>query len=352
MIHFANPHLLYLLFLVPIIGLLYVATRVSRRKKLKRFAEGRNIDNLMPDASRYLPNIKIVLELLALTFIIIAICRPYVDKSGLNADESEEKASGIEAMICFDVSNSMLASASDDPKGTSRLQRAKMLLEKIIDRMKQDRVGLIVFAGEAYTQLPLTSDYMSAKLYLNSLNPNMVQSQGTAIGEAIDMAINCFNPESNMQKAIILITDAENFEDNAEEAAKRAAEVGIQVDVVGVGTEGGVPIPIQGKRNEYFTDYEGNLVNTAANPEIAQAIAKAGDGVYVNGNGSDALSILTEKLDTLAKTEYKRFSTPSPASELYPIVIFLALLLMLVDSILPYSKIGVLRKINFFSKTK
>ncbi|MDE7412144.1 MAG: VWA domain-containing protein [Paramuribaculum sp.] len=314
MIHFANPHLLYLLFAIPIIGLLYIGTRIARRNKLKKFADGRNIEALMPDASRYMPNIKIILELLALGFIIIVLCRPYIDKTDKNSEESDEKASGIEAMICFDVSNSMLASATDDPKGVSRLQRAKMLLEKIIDNMKQDRVGLIVFAGEAYTQLPLTSDYLSAKLYLNSLNPDMVQSQGTAIGDAIDMAINCFNPESNMQKAIILITDAENFEDDAEDAAKRAAEVGIQVDVVGIGTEGGAPIPIQGKRNEYLTDYEGNLVNTAANPEIGQAIAKAGDGIYINGGSGDALSLLKDKLDTLAKTEYKRFANPSPAS--------------------------------------
>lgn len=304
----------------------------------------------MPDASRYMPGIKICLELLIMLFIILAIARPYVSDTSSGNNASDEMANGIEVMICFDVSNSMLASSTDDPKGMSRMQKAKMLLDKIISGMQQDRVGLIVFAGEAYTQLPLTSDYLSAKMYLNSLTPDMVSTQGTAIGEAIDMAINCFNPESPMQKAIILITDAENFEDNAEESAKRAAEVGIQVDVVGVGTAQGAPIPIKGKRNEYMTDYNGQQIITAFNQDVAESIAKAGNGIYISGNSSNALSHLDEKLDTLAKTEYKRFSAPSPASELYPITIALALILLLIDMLLPYSKIESLRNINFFSK--
>lgn len=350
MIHFANPHLLYLLLLIPIVSLLYAWARMARKRKLRRLGNPAILSSLMPDASRYMPNIKICLELMATAFIIIALARPYVDKAGAGDDGADEMANGIEVMICFDVSNSMLASSTDDPKGLSRMQRAKMLLEKIISNMKQDRVGLIIFAGEAYTQLPLTSDYLSAKMYLNSLSPDMIPSQGTAIGEAIDMAINCFNPESTMQKAIILITDAENFEDNAEEAAKRAAEVGIQVDVVGVGTGQGAPIPLKGKRNEFMTDYEGKQVITSFNKEVAEAIAKAGNGTYVSGNSSNAVDALKEKLDTLAKTEYKRFSAPSPASELYPIAIFIALCLLLIDMALPYSKIEWLRNINFFSK--
>lgn len=349
MIHFANPHFLYLLLLIPIVALLYMWARVARKKKLRKIGNIDTLTPLMPYSSKYMSAIKICIELVAILFLIIALCRPYVERGG-SGDKSDETASGIEIMICFDVSNSMLASSSDDPRGMSRLQRSRMLLEKLISDMRQDRVGLIVFAGEAYTQLPLTSDYISAKMYLNSLNPDMISTQGTAIGEAIDMAINCFNPESTMQKAIVLITDAENFEDDAEEAAKRAAEVGIQVDVVGVGSENGAPIPLPGKRNSFLSDYQGNQVITSFNPAVAKAVAKAGNGVYVNGNNSDALAVLKEKLDTLAKTEYKRYSAPNPASELYPIAIAIALILLLIDTALPYCKIEWLRNINFFSK--
>lgn len=349
MINFANPHLLYMLLLVPVIALLYIWARVSRRLKLKRFGRADVIERLMPDASRYMPGIKIVLELVAVAFIIIAIARPYVEKTDFSGGD-EETASGIEVMICFDVSNSMLASSTDDPSGISRLQRAKFILEKLVDKMNNDKVGLIVFAGDAYTQLPITSDYISAKMFINNLNTDMVPTQGTAIGAAIDMAINSFTPDSDFQKAIILITDGENFEDNAVEEAKRAADAGIQVDVIGVGSGKAMPIPINASRNEFMRTHTGEEVRTALNEQMASEIAKAGDGVYISGSAGSAVGELTDQLDKLSKTEYKRTSVPSPASELFPIAIVIALCLLLIDLLLPYSKISWLRNINFFSK--
>lgn len=349
MINFANPHLLYLLLIIPIIALLYVWARVSRKLKLKKFGRLDVIERLMPDASRYMPGIKIIIELTAAAFIILAIARPYVEKTDFSGGD-EETASGIEVMICFDVSNSMLASSNDDPSGISRLQRSKFILEKLVDKMHNDKVGLIVFAGDAYTQLPITSDYISAKMFINNLNTDMVPTQGTAIGAAIDMAINSFTPDSEFQKAIVLITDGENFEDNAVEEAKRAADAGIQVDVIGVGSGKPMPIPVNGARNEYMRTNTGEEVRTALNEQMAAEIAKAGNGIYIPGSASSAVGELTDQLDKLSKTEYRRTSVPSPASELFPIAIIVALCLLLIDLLLPYSKISWLRNINFFSK--
>ncbi len=247
MLSFAYPQLLYLLLAIPVIAALYFQSRLSRRRRLRRFGQLKVVKAMMPDSSRYMGWIKLTIECLALAFIIIALARPYTT-GGDTASQTEEKtvSRGIEVMICVDVSNSMLASSTDDPRGVSRLQRAKFILEKLIDKMHDDKVGLIVFAGDAYTQLPITSDYISAKMFLNGINTDMVPTQGTAIGAAIDMAINSFTPDSDFRKAIIVITDGENFEDNAVEEARRAASAGIQVDVIGIGGGKGSPIPMSG----------------------------------------------------------------------------------------------------------
>ena len=351
MINFANPQALYLLILIPIIVGLYLLSRYARRRKLRVFGKIEVLDRLMPDVSRYMGGIKITLEMFVLAFIIMALARPYIPVDTAEKGE-EENVSGIEVMICCDVSNSMLASSSDDPNGVSRLQRAKFLLEKMVGNMQNDKVGLIVFAGDSYTQLPITSDYISAKMFINDLNPDMVPTQGTAIGTAIDMAINSFSPESDFQKAIVLLTDGENFEDNAIEAASKAADANIQLDVIGLGTASGAPIPLPGKNNEYMYDEQGNQVITKLNVEDAKAIAKAGNGIYISGSSASATSELDNQLKKLATTEYKRFTAPSPSSELFPIFIVMALVLVLIDTLLPYSKIEWLRKFTFFTKTK
>ena len=350
MINFANPQLLYLLLIVPVIAGLYFLGRSARRRKLKKFGKLNIIQNLMPDASRYMPGVKIIIELLAVVFIIIAIARPYATNSDFGAKE-EETSAGIEVMICFDLSNSMLASSTDDPKGISRLKRAKFILEKLLDKLGNDKVGLIVFAGDAYTQLPITSDFISAKMFINNLNTDAVPTQGTAIGAALNMAINSFTPDSDFQKAIILITDAENFEDNAMEEAKRAADAGIQVDVIGLGTVKGNPIPVNATGTEFMTDYEGNQVKTALNEQLADEIAKTGNGIYVWGGDRNVVDQLSDQLDRLSKTEFKRSAAPSAASELFPVAIVIALCLLLIDMLLPYAKIEWLTKFTFFSKS-
>ena len=348
MLSFAYPKLLYLLLTIPVIAAIYFQSRVSRRKRLRRFGQIKVVRAMMPDASRYMGWIKLTVECLALAFIIIALARPYTTSADASAKEEETVSRGIEVMICVDVSNSMLASSTDDPRGVSRLQRAKFILEKLIDKMNDDKVGLIVFAGDAYTQLPITSDYISAKMFLNGINTDMVPTQGTAIGAAIDMAINSFTPDSEFRKAIIVITDGENFEDNAVEEARRAASAGIHGDVIGIGGGKGSPIPMNG--GEYLKDQQGKVVMTALNESMAKEIAQAGDGIYLSGGSSSVVGDLDSHLDKLGKTEFKRRMASSAANELFPIAAILAILMLVVDGMLPYCKISWLRDINFFTK--
>lgn len=349
MINFANPQYLYILIAVPIIAVLYLLSGFYKKRKLKKFGP-RLSPELMPEVSRYLPPIKIILELSALTLIIIAAARPFVHtENDVIISSEEETISGIEVMICCDVSNSMLASATDDIKGVSRLQRAKFILDKCLDKMSNDRVGMVVFAGDAYLQLPLTPDVYSAKMYVNDLNTEMVPLQGTAIGAAINTAMNAFDPESTFNKAILVVTDGENFEDDAVEAAKSAADAGIQVDVIGMGTGGeGMPIPAVGSPTGFLI-YDGQEVRTALNDVGAAEIAKAGNGIYLSGNSGSVVTDLETQLGKIKQTEYKRTAIPSDSTDLFPIAIYSALLLLLIDVALPYRKLKWLRNIKFFS---
>lgn len=337
MFDFAYPSYLYLLALVPLLALLYLAARASRRAKLRRFGRADVVAHLMPDASRYTPAIKFTLAMLALIAMIIMVSRP---RAG--AKEQTEMSSGIEVMIAFDVSNSMLASSTDRPDGISRLDRARLLLEKLIDRLDNDKVGLVIFAGQAKMQLPLTSDFYTAKMYLNELNPSLITYQGTDMSGAIKMAMNGFSPAEDMHKAIILITDAEDHEGAAIDAAKLAAENGIQIDVIGLGTPNGTVLP-------GFSTPEGGPVITKLNVALAEDIAKAGDGIYVNGASSSALGDVENQLDKLQKSEFASV-TYSAGAEQFPTFAFFAFVLLIIDIFIVNRKISWLRGINFFTK--
>ncbi|MDE6094532.1 MAG: VWA domain-containing protein, partial [Muribaculaceae bacterium] len=276
MFSFANPGLLYLLLLVPVMVGLFLLARMARKRKLERYGNLSILAPLMPDASVYKPWIRLTLQLIALSALVIAVARPRFGEK-----EETERSEGIEVMIAMDVSRSMLASSSDDPSGVSRLERAKYILSRLIDKLGNDKVGLVVFAGEAYTQLPITTDFVSAKMYLNDITTDMVPSQGTAIGTAIGMALNAFTPDPETGKAIIVITDGENHEGNAVEMAQQAKSRGVQVDVIGIGSTKGAPIPINQSKGEFLKDYNGQVVTTALNENMAREIAAAGDGVYI-----------------------------------------------------------------------
>ncbi|MDE6453938.1 MAG: VWA domain-containing protein [Muribaculaceae bacterium] len=344
MFDFANPHLLYLLATCVAVAVLFALARASRRRKLRRFGRQEVIASLMPEASRYKAAIKIVLEIIALAAIVIVLARPRAGQK-----EQEARVDGIEVMIAFDVSNSMLASASDDPAGISRLDRSRLVLEKLIDRLHNDKVGLVIFAGDAKTQLPLTTDFYSAKMYLNELHPGMMANQGTDISGAINMAMNGFSPDENTQKAIILITDSEDHEGEAIDAVRLARENGIQVNIVGVGSAKGAPIPMPGHKGEYMRDMQGNVVTTSINEELGRQLAEAGGGIYVNAASGSALEDLDERLNTLEKSEFNRVSY-SAGAEQFPTFAWIALIMLVIDLLVLERKIGWLDQINFFTK--
>lgn len=344
MFSFAYPALLILLVIVPIFALLYVWGRYARRKNLKKFGKIQSVNSLMPDVSPYKPPLKIVVQLLALTAIIFAVARPW----GGVKDEKTVKE-GIEVVIAVDASNSMLASASDSPDGPDRMRTAKLILEKLINRLDNDRVGLIMYAGQSYTLIPVTNDYVSAKMFLNSIDPSQIAQQGTNISAAIDMAANSFSENKNIGKAIILITDAEELEDSESvmKIAKDAADKGIQIDVVGVGTSTPVTIPENGAL--MIDDQTGMPVKTALNEELASKLARSGKGIYVNASDAGALNDLDRQLSTLKRAAMES-SVYSQHDELFPIFAWLALILIVVDIFLLDRKISWLDKFTFFKK--
>lgn len=342
MFSFANPEYLYLLLLIPVIAVLFLWSRAKRKKSIAKFGRKAVVETLMPDVSTYKPWIKLTLELLALAAIVIVLARP---RAG--ARTSTTTTRGIEVMVALDVSNSMRASCSDNPDDMSRLERSKMILEKLIDKFENDRVGLIVFAGNAYVQMPITSDYLSAKMYLSNINTNMVPTQGTAIGAAINQAMNSFSKNKKCQKSIIVITDGENHEDDAVGAAKEAAKNGIQVNVVGMGATNGAPIPMS--NGGYLKDDNGQVVSTFLNEKMASDIAAAGKGVYVSGAAGDALETLQDSLNKLAKSNLSQV-TYSQRDEQFPIFAWIAILLIIADMLVSERKNSWLKKYNFFTK--
>lgn len=346
MFDFANPYLLYLLWLVPILAVVYFLNRRARKKRLERFGNLSTLAHLMPEVSRYKPAFKMVLRLIVVAALVFVLARPRAGEK-----EREESVSGIEVMVAFDISNSMLASSTDDPNGTTRLDRAKLILEKLFDRLTNDKVGLVIFAGSAKVQFPMTTDFYTARMYLNELNPSMMTYQGTSIAEAIGMAMNGFSPDENIHKAIILITDSEDHEGDAIEAAKAAAGKGIQLDVIGLGSAKGAPIPMPGRQGGYFTDNSGQMVLTTLNEKLATEIAQAGDGIFVNGASSDALDRLTRQLDTLSKSEFKHVAY-SAGAEQFPLFAWIAIVFMILDLIVLDRRSDILRNVNFFTKKK
>ena len=344
MFSFANPEYLYFLLLIPAILVLHLLSRRVRRRRLEQYGQLPILEKQMPDVSKYKHGIKLAFILVAVAMIVIVLARP---RAG--AKEQTVKVHGIEVMVALDVSNSMKASATDDPKGVTRLQKAKLTLEKLIDKFDNDKVGLIVFAGNAYTQLPITSDFTSAKMFLNSINTEMVPTQGTAIGAAIKLAMNSFTGNEKSQKAIVIITDGENHEDDAVGMAEEAKSKGIQVNVIGEGTTKGSPIPLG--NGGFMKDDEGNVVTTFLNEKMAEDIARAGGGVYLSGNASDAVSQLSDQLKKLAKSDLQKV-VYSQHDEQFPVFAWIALICLVLEIFILNRKNSWLRKINFFTKEK
>ena len=288
--------------------------------------------------------------MVALAFLIFAAARPQFGQS-----EHTEKRQGIEAIIALDISNSMLA----EDVAPNRLDRAKQMLNKLMDNMVNDKVGLVVFAGDAFVQLPITCDYVSAKMFLSSIKPDLIKTQGTAIGQALNTSIRCFGavsdrdnqPVADVNRAIILITDGENHEDDAVAVAKRAKEMGIQVLVVGIGKPEGSPIPVPGTNN-FMKDRQGNVVVSRLNEEMCREIAQAGGGIYVRcDNTNTATKAIQKELDKLATQEIET-QVFTDYNEQFQGFALIALLLLVIDFFIFNRKNKMLTKLDIFGTSR
>ena len=295
MIYFAQYRYLLLLLLVPVILIAHAVKLRLRRKRVERFGDAALVEELMPSYSRAKGWVGTVLFALGFFFFVIGLARPQI-----GAKLREHEAKGAEIMICLDVSNSMLA----EDYSPNRLERAKLAISRIVDRLQDDRIGLIVFAGSSFVQLPITTDYVSAKMFLNSIDTGSVPVQGTAIGDAVLTAARSFSAQSEKSRAIIVITDGENHEDDPVDAVRQVAEMGIKVYTIGVGSLRGQPIP---KDGELMKDREGNIVVSRLDEGTLQQMADAGGGAYVHaGNEEFGLNPI---VDDIKKMEAERFNS-------------------------------------------
>lgn len=292
---FADPKYLVLLLLVPVIPIAYAMVRRFRLARIRRFGDEQLVRELMPSWSGAKGWVRIILFSLAFAFFVMGISRPQI-----GAKLSQRETKGAEIMICLDVSNSMLA----QDYSPDRLSRAKLAISRLVDKLEGDRIGLIIFAGNSFVQLPITTDYVSAKMFLSSVNTESVPVQGTAIGDAILTAVRGFSAQSEKSRAIILITDGENHEDDAVDAAKQAAEMGVKVYTIGVGSVRGEPIP---KDGDLMKDSKGNIVVTRLDEETLKEIAAAGGGAYIHaGNEEFGLNPI---INDLKKMEDETFNS-------------------------------------------
>lgn len=293
MFRFEQPAYLYLLLLLPALVLLYFYAGYRRKKAIEKFGDPDLVADLMPTVSQLRPSLKFWLLFSAIGLFSFLLARP---QFGTKLEEVERK--GIEVIIALDISNSMLA----EDVTPSRLERSKMLVSRLVDRLHNDKIGLILFAGDAFTQLPITSDYVSAKMFLSSIKPELIENQGTDIGKAVNLAMHSFTSQEEVGRTVIVITDGEDHEPGSIEAVQAAAKQGVQVNVMGVGSIDGAPIPIG--YNEFLKDNQGNVVVTKLNEDMAQRIAQAGNGVYAHvDNTNRAHQAVIQEIDKLQKAD-------------------------------------------------
>ena len=337
MLRFEDPIYLWMLLIIPILVLVRFIVWQKRKHNLRKFGDPSLLKEMMPDVSKYRPTIKFCLLLSAITILIFMIARPQV-----GSKISHEKREGIEVLIALDISNSMLA----QDVIPSRLEKSKLLIEDLVDHFTNDKVGLVVFAGDAFVQLPITNDYVSAKMFLQNINPSLITTQGTDLARAISLSQSCFTQREHIGRAIIVITDGEDHEGGALEAAREAYKKGINVFILGVGTSKGAPIP--DGNGGYLKDNSGQIVLSALNEQMCQQVAKAGNGVYIHvDNTSDAQERLNKELsklqsgisDTVLYSEY---------NEQFQIFGIILLLLLIVETILLESRNPLFKQINLF----
>jgi len=341
MFRFAHIDFLWGLLAIPLFILLYLLVLQWKKLALNSLGDKKVIEQMMPQVSLSIPLLKFILFSLAYVFIIVGLADPQI-----GSKMEEEKRKSADLMILLDVSNSMLS----QDMAPNRLENAKRAIAQLIDNLRTDRIGIIVFAGEAYVQLPVTTDYSAAKLFLNTINTDMVPTQGTAIGAAIDLGMKSFDFKDGTGKAMIIITDGENHEDDAVAAAKNATEKDVSVHVIGIGSAEGAPVPIyvNGKQAGFHLDSAGHTVISKLNEDMGKEIAAAGNGSYVRAtNANSGLNIV---MDQIAKIQRKTVDTQSfkDFEDRFQFFLGLALLCLLIDVFITNRKSARLSRLNLF----
>lgn len=337
MLRFEDPTYLYLLVLVPLLFLLAMANAYKRKKKLEKFGSPALLGRLMPDVSTSRRRVKFVLIMLSFSLIIVMLARPQ-----MGTKISQEKRRGIEVIIALDISNSMKATDVEP----SRLEKSKMLIENMVENFAEDKIGLVVFAGDAFVQLPITSDYVSAKMFLQNIEPSLIAVQGTNIAEALQISSKSFTQQDKIGRAIIVITDGEDHEGGAVEAAKEAKKKGMRVFVLGVGSPKGAPVP--DGNGGYLKDNTGQEVMSVLNEDMCRQIAEAGGGSYIHVDNSNfAQKKLNDELTKLQKGDISN-AVYSEYDEQFQAVAILALILLIMETVIYESKNPLLKKIKLF----
>lgn len=340
-----NKIFLYALLLIPAFIAAFIFMLKMRNKKLNQFGETKVIKQLMPDVSIIRKIFKFILLLLALGALITAIANPQ-----LGNKLEKVKKEGVDIMIALDISKSML---SEDLK-PNRLERAKAAITKFIEKLENDRLGLIVFAGKPYVQLPITNDYAAAKMFVETINTNLAPVPGTAIGAAIDKALESFQDDNIKNKLIILVTDGENHEDDALEAAKNAASKNVIIHTIGIGSPDGVPIPVY--ENNVMRGYkktkDGTTVISKLNEMLLQQIATSCNGIYVRASGADiGFRRIFSEIEKMQKKEFEGNIYADYETKFYYLAGF-ALLLLIIDFFLSERKSKILARMNLFKENK
>jgi len=340
MFRFAHPDCLYLLSVIPALVLLYLWARYDRRKRIARFGDPQTIARLTPDVSAGRVALKFIVFCVAVALLIVAIARPQ-----FGSKLREEKSEGIEMMLAVDVSNSMLA----EDFAPTRLDRTKYAIDKLFDGLEQDRVGVIAFAGDATVQLPITSDYRMAKAFAKRISPSMAAVQGTSIGKALSLAEMSFSSQSAQSRVIILITDGEDHEGDVREAARRAADEGIRIFAIGIGTPEGAPIRIDG---DFIRDEKGDMVVSKLDEQMLQEIASMTGGAYVRAT-NQALG-LEEIVRTINEMEKSELATVKfeEYNEQYQYLLGVVLLLLFAEFYLLDRRNPLLARFNIFREER
>lgn len=338
MLRFAAPDYWYFLAVIPLFAAVYIFAAQSRRKRLKRLGNPRLLAGLMPEASPARVRNKAILFTVSLALLVVAMARP---QSGSKLKEAERE--GVEIMVAVDVSNSMLARDFEP----NRLERTKYALEKVLEGLDEDRVGVIVFAGDAYVQLPITADYLTARNFVSQISTDMVSKQGTALGSAISLAASSFTSGSGNSRIIILVTDGENHEDDPIAAAKHAADQGIKIYTIGVGTPEGAPIEIG---NDFIRDSKGEIVVSKLDEKTLQEIALSSGGAYVRaGSQSMGLQEIIQRINETEKTKLAAMVFEE-YDEQYQYFLSAAILLLLVEFLLLSRRNRILAQYNIFAR--